>query len=61
MKPLFLDVAWNYVTYPGKGAGGGGVDQQQTKESSAAAPPVAAEPQPEAKPQKRGWFGFGRS
>ncbi|KAL2141022.1 hypothetical protein VTI28DRAFT_2952 [Corynascus sepedonium] len=61
VKPLFLDVAWNYVTYPGKGAGSGGVDQQQTKESSAAAPPAAAEPQPEAKPQKRGWFGFGRS
>ncbi|KAL2158941.1 hypothetical protein VTH06DRAFT_2971 [Thermothelomyces fergusii] len=53
VKPLFLDVAWNYVAYPGKAADN---DQAaQPRESP------AAEPQPEAKPQRRGWFGFGRS
>ncbi|KAL2175589.1 uncharacterized protein P884DRAFT_331062 [Thermothelomyces heterothallicus CBS 202.75] len=54
VKPLFLDVAWNYIAYPGKTA----ADQPaQPKES----PVAAAEPQPEAKPQRRGWFSFGRS
>lgn len=59
VKPLFLDVAWNYVAYPGKAP----ADQPaaQPKESPATSAAAAAEPQPEAKPQRRGWFGFGRS
>ncbi|KAJ6444498.1 signal recognition particle protein [Purpureocillium lavendulum] len=49
MKPIFLDVAWNYIDYPGKTGG-------------AAAPAAAPEPAKEPAPQaKRGWFGFGRS
>ena len=63
VKPLFLDVAWNYIEYPGKGepaataapAREAGKPQQQQQET---APSASAEP--EAKPQKRGWFGFGR-
>lgn len=46
VKPLFLDVAWNYISYPEKQAG------------PRAEKPAAVEQ--EAKPQKRGWFGFGR-
>ncbi|KAK4087484.1 hypothetical protein Purlil1_8074 [Purpureocillium lilacinum] len=48
MKPIFLDVAWNYIDYPGKTA-------------AAATPAAAPEPAKEPAPQpKRGWFGFGR-
>jgi len=54
VKPIFLDVAWNYIEYPVKGA----AQQQQRKEQASAGPaqPVAEE----TKPQKKGWFGFGR-
>ncbi|KAI6086226.1 hypothetical protein F4821DRAFT_130764 [Hypoxylon rubiginosum] len=46
VKPLFFDVAWNYIDYPGK--------------TPAAAPePEQQQAQP-AQPQRRGWFGFGR-
>lgn len=52
VKPLFFDVAFNYIEYPGRVS-------------------RAAEPEPEkmqvdekkaeeAKPAKKGWFGFGR-
>lgn len=47
-KPIFLDVAWNYISYPSAG---------QTKAKA----PVQSEPPAEAKPaQKKGWFSFGR-
>ncbi|KAK4126088.1 hypothetical protein N657DRAFT_679087 [Parathielavia appendiculata] len=60
VKPLFLDVAWNYIEYPGKNgqqhsAGAATVQQQQDKTK-----PGAPVPEPEAKPQKRSWFPFGR-
>ncbi|OHF01477.1 signal recognition particle protein [Colletotrichum orchidophilum] len=53
VKPIFLDVAWNYIDYPGK----------EPQEPVAAATPsqgesVAQGEKPQA--QKRGWFGFGR-
>jgi len=60
VKPLFLDVAWNYIDYPGRGA------------PAVSAPVVSApatevdsgamdvdEPAP-AQEKKKGWFGFGR-
>ncbi|OLN97633.1 Signal recognition particle subunit SRP68 [Colletotrichum chlorophyti] len=50
VKPIFLDVAWNYIDYPGK-------EPQEL-------PPVSSQPAVESgekpQPQKRGWFGFGR-
>lgn len=46
VKPIFLDVAWNYIQYP----------QKEVQVDDQAAPAAEAE-----KPaQKRGWFGFGR-
>ncbi|EMC96488.1 hypothetical protein BAUCODRAFT_69954 [Baudoinia panamericana UAMH 10762] len=56
VKPLFLDVAWNYIEYPGRKA------QVAT---NPAAPAPADEKMVngvDEKPQekKRGWFGFGR-
>lgn len=48
VKPLFLDVAWNYIDYPREG-------------STAAQPAVSEESGVEEKKGgRRGWFGFGR-
>ncbi|KAK0672593.1 hypothetical protein QBC41DRAFT_19998 [Cercophora samala] len=53
VKPLFLDVAWNYIEYPAKQQRPAAAVQDKSKGTE-------KEPEPEAKPQKRGWFGFGR-
>ena len=55
VKPLFLDVAWNYIDYPDKQA-----QQARPAAAAAAKPADKAAPEAEVKPQKRGWFGFGR-
>ncbi|KAL4929478.1 signal recognition particle subunit SRP68 [Aspergillus undulatus] len=47
VKPLFLDVAWNYIDYPRDGKVSVSAGAAQAKE----------EPVQE---KKRGWFGFGR-
>lgn len=56
VKPIFLDVAWNYISYPNKReqAAAAAASSSKSQDKGAAAP---AE---EVKPQKRGWFGFGR-
>lgn len=46
VKPLFLDVAFNYIEYPGR----------TTAVVNGEAPKGAGEPQEE---RKRGWFGWG--
>ena len=52
VKPLFLDVAWNYVEYPGR------KDVQEEKREEVKEEEVVVE---EEKPKvKKGWFGFGR-
>ena len=54
VKPILLDVAWNYIEYPG-----------QAKQAAPTAAKAVAEPEKgtegEKKETKRGWFGFGRS
>lgn len=51
-KPLFLDVAWNYVRYPDKqGASATGAAQSKAPQKTSAK---------EEQPAKKGWFGFGR-
>lgn len=53
MKPLFFDLAWDYIKYPGQA--------QEVQEKTAAPAPVpATTEQVEEAPKKRGWFGFGR-
>jgi signal recognition particle subunit SRP68 len=42
LKPILLDLAWNYIDYNRPG--------EQAKPEATS----------EAKPQKKGWFGFGR-
>jgi signal recognition particle subunit SRP68 len=49
VKPLFLDVAWNYIEYPGR-----------ARKSQEPAPAQQEEKVEEAKPAKKGWFSFGR-
>ena len=51
VKPIFLDVAWNYIDYPVKG---GSVTAPE------GAKQVAAETGEEKKEAKRGWGWFGR-
>ncbi|KAH7371099.1 hypothetical protein BKA66DRAFT_424675 [Pyrenochaeta sp. MPI-SDFR-AT-0127] len=51
VKPLFLDVAWNYVEYPGRTA------QVQEPEQEKA---EVEEKKPERPQAKKGWFSFGR-
>ncbi|KKY23611.1 putative signal recognition [Phaeomoniella chlamydospora] len=47
VKPLFFDLAWNYIEYPGQHADAvNGISDSQHEESR--------------KETKRGWFGFGR-
>lgn len=49
VKPLFLDVAWNYVEYPGRAP----VKQEPE-------PQTEEETKPERPAAKKGWFSFGR-
>lgn len=46
VKPLFFDVAWNYINYPGNA-------------QVAAAQQEGSRSEQET-PKKQGWFGFGR-
>ncbi|KAK8106243.1 Signal recognition particle subunit SRP68 [Apiospora kogelbergensis] len=50
VKPLFLDVAWNYIDYQ---------DSQTGATTTKAVSGESKDAQSSA-PQKRGWFGFGR-
>lgn len=52
VKPMFLDVAFNYIEYPGRSKEPHKVPEE----------PVAngVEEKPAQPAQKRGWFGFGR-
>lgn len=53
VKPIFLDVAWNYIDYPGRSIA---TTANGTVTSSANTAPRIEE----QKPAKKGWFGFGR-
>jgi signal recognition particle subunit SRP68 len=65
VKPLFFDLAWNYIHYPSeKGAPTNDADSAgagQTRTAGAAAVNgTSNEQQQTDKSTKRGWFGFGR-
>ncbi|PYI06292.1 hypothetical protein BO78DRAFT_397244 [Aspergillus sclerotiicarbonarius CBS 121057] len=49
VKPLFLDVAWNYIDYPRQ--------DMPAQDKAPVQPETGAE---EKKGGRRGWFGFGR-
>ncbi|KAK5053250.1 hypothetical protein LTR84_002224 [Exophiala bonariae] len=59
VKPLFFDLAWNYIVYPGQKR------EETTSTGRDSKPPQAQEVAVEGekdqqKPAKKGWFGFGR-
>ncbi|KMQ43043.1 signal recognition particle [Trichophyton rubrum] len=57
VKPIFLDLAWNYIQYPMEKKKG------ILSDTAGATSAVGAEPAPSAEPKKetkKGWFGFGR-
>nr|POE61081.1 putative u6 snrna-associated sm-like protein lsm4 [Quercus suber] len=56
IKPLFYDLAWNYIDYPGRKPAVI-TRPQSAAEDVAMGNGVDEEPQQ----KKRGWFGFGRS
>ncbi|KIW13920.1 hypothetical protein PV08_06701 [Exophiala spinifera] len=60
VKPLFFDIAWNYIVYPSQKAaleGEVAATNGRPVEKDTAA---VSEQNQEQKPAKRGWFGFGR-
>lgn len=57
VKPIFLDLAWNYIQYPMEKKKGILPDTAGTTSAVGAEPAPSAEPKKEA---KKGWFGFGR-
>ena len=56
MKPILLDVAWNYIQYPGKAPPASAANAAGKAESA-----NAPAQQQQQQQQKRGWFGFGRA
>ncbi|KAK3069555.1 signal recognition particle subunit srp68, partial [Teratosphaeriaceae sp. CCFEE 6253] len=55
VKPLFPDVSWNYIDYPGREKKGLAKSATPADE-----PMVNGSEKEEDQPKKRGWFGFGR-
>ncbi|EEH16358.1 hypothetical protein PABG_06445 [Paracoccidioides brasiliensis Pb03] len=55
VKPLYLDLAWNYIDYPrAAGRGGDGTGTAVKAEAAGQAPVQAAKGE-----GRKGWFGFG--
>lgn len=57
VKPLFFDLAWNYISYPGHGKESTGTAAVSASTSTEMDVDKPQTPQPE---KKKGWFGFGR-
>lgn len=60
VKPLFFDLAWNYIVYPGQKREEVAGDVPDSKPVQRQQVVTEAEQEQEQKPAKRGWFGFGR-
>lgn len=54
VKPLFFDVAWNYIDYPGHAV------QTPVAKTEVTMQVDEKEAERPATPVKKGWFGFGR-
>lgn len=60
VKPLFLDVAWNYIEYPGRANSGGRGNGGREVNGVEAGAAVGDGRTEEKKETRKGWFGFGR-
>ncbi|WPG97914.1 Hypothetical protein R9X50_00069700 [Acrodontium crateriforme] len=58
VKPLFLDVAWNYIEYPGRKPAATFTSNKPVSREVEMSD--GEEEQPKQEEKKRGWFGFGR-
>lgn len=56
VKPLFFDVAWNYIEYPGREMQEPAMESKESR-----TPDSSGDAAEQPSQQKRGWFGFGRS
>ena len=62
VKPLFLDIAWNYIDYPGRQRPAPAAGPSAAASGQAASGTDRGKEKGQAKePAKRGWFSFGRS
>lgn len=65
VKPLFFDLAWNYINYPGQKqeadvSDGSSVEPVTAASAGKANTDAGTIETEQAKPAKKGWFGFGR-
>lgn len=61
VKPLFFDLAWNYIMYPSqKGDLAHGADSDALNGKVASQESAEAKQDASQKTAKKGWFGFGR-
>lgn len=60
VKPLFLDVAWNYIEYPGRKLEGKGIVDKIQQVVQPVVNGVGEDTTAKEPEKKRGWFGFGR-
>lgn len=60
VKPLFLDVAWNYIEYPGRTKRGDRGDGSGVVNGVGVGAAVGDGKTEEKKESRKGWFGFGR-
>lgn len=52
VKPLFFDIAWNYIEYPGR--------KKEVVENGVKTSTAGEGTAEEKKEARKGWFGFGR-
>jgi signal recognition particle subunit SRP68 len=60
VKPIFLDVAWNYIDYPGKEKASGQSSNAGSTSAGGATTRGQANTEESTETKKKGWFGFGR-
>lgn len=60
VKPLFLDVAWNYIEYPGRKTEPKGVVEKMQDVVQPVVNGVKEDAGAKQPEKKKGWFGFGR-
>jgi len=58
VKPIFLDLAWNYIDYPGRGGAAAPVEGATGRVNGVGNEWASSKVEEEKK--KKGWFGFGR-
>ncbi|KAG6031984.1 hypothetical protein E4U41_007358 [Claviceps citrina] len=63
VKPIFLDVAWNYIDYPGRTSQPSSSslpDSAQAGQAARQEQQQQEQQQQQQQPKKKSWFGFGR-